>query len=313
MSSMEGEPSETPGKGAANKLLGRFNLLRQSPVKSILRSPQRLYSDDPAKIAAGTHVATPEKHKAVTKSSSSDLPSAQKHVDFTSSTKARYEKAESSTPSKTPTPSPKQGRKVAMSAEPEAITYPDLSEGLLSPSPQKRRQTSGPQDFTFRAGEQNIVFGQAPNAPVPASEAKRQSTIRMVSDEPPAPSPAPASVVGSKKRKFEFENGKPKARENSKGGDDAQDSKMFSPSAEKENTEMQMEDEEERPTKRAKPSGPSPAAKKSSAIAPTASSAARRTTLGVKPKGTKTTSPVKRPSTISAARLNALAQPKRRG
>ncbi|CAK4031651.1 Hypothetical predicted protein [Lecanosticta acicola] len=321
MASMEREPLETPGKSTANKLLGRFNLLRQSPMKSILRSPQRLYSDDPAKIAAGTHVATPPKHgfEAMEQPSGSMPPSAQKHVDFSNSTKARFEKAESSTPSKTPTPSPMMERKVALSAEPETVTYPEISDGvLLSPSPQKRRQTSGPGDFTFRAGEQNIVFGQSPNAPASATQAKRPSTIRMVSGY--APSPAPRSVVGSKKRKFEFENGKSKGSkaDNDAMGtsDDGAKTPIFSPVSEKENTSApddENEVQEQRPAKRAKPSALNAAAKKSSASAATASSAARRTTLGVKPKGAKTTSPVKRPSTISAARLNALAQPRRRG
>ncbi|KAI7118458.1 hypothetical protein KC337_g15214 [Hortaea werneckii] len=62
--STPGKPNtEEEGNGKAKSgLLSRFSLLRKphSPMKSILRrSPQRKYSDDPAKIAAGTHLASP--------------------------------------------------------------------------------------------------------------------------------------------------------------------------------------------------------------------------------------------------------------
>ncbi|KAK4508521.1 hypothetical protein PRZ48_002260 [Zasmidium cellare] len=301
VSNLPSEPQETPGKSTGKGLLGRFNLLRQSPVKSILRSPQRLYSDDPSKVAAGTHLATPPKftadtNKALPPAPRSATASAQKHVDFTSSTKARFDKAHSSTPSKTPTPSPKPAEKTDVV---EDVQYPDLSNtgDVGSPSPQKRRQTGGPGDFTFRADSQGIIFSQSPNAP--ASANKRASTIRMVSSDMIS---TPAPAAGSKKRKFEFENKTAATAEDVDGAE------------EKENTPV-VEDveEEQRPAKRTKPSAPEPPAKKaSSATAPTATSAARRTTLGVKPKGTKNASPVKRASTISMARLNALSQPKRR-
>lgn len=308
MSNIPSETQETPGKSMNKGLLGRFNLLRQSPMKSILRSPQRLYSDDPAKVAAGTHLATPPKLTAHTNKALPAVPgsataSARKHVDFTSSTKARFEKATSSTPSKTPTPSPKPELSTSMGEIQAAVSYPDLSNtaDVGSPSPQKRRQSSGPGDFTFRAGSHNIVFGQSPNAPSSAAANKRASTIRMVSSDL-LQSPAPAT--GSKKRKFEFENKTAATAEDVDAGD------------EKENTPVPVIEEEEieqRPAKRTKPSAPDHSPKKApSATAPIATSAARRTTLGVKPKGTKNASPVKRASTISQARLNALSQPKRR-
>ncbi|EME48964.1 hypothetical protein DOTSEDRAFT_84459 [Dothistroma septosporum NZE10] len=297
VSNVVNEEPETPGKSASNKLFGRFNLLRQSPMKSILRSPQRLYSDDPAKVAAGTHMATPPKLIMEKNLPAPATAPAAKHVDFSSSTKARHEKAQSSTPSKTPSPSPQPERAVRMSAESKHVQYPDLTENaaLLSPSPQKRRQTSGPQDFTFRAGDQGIVFGQSPIVKASAAHSKRPSTIRMVSADTKT---SPITITGSKKRKFEFENKQAAA---------AEDVDMVS---EKENTPVKgMREEEGRPAKRVKSTGQA-----RPVTAPTAASAARRTTLGVKLKGAKTTaSPVKRPSTISKARLAALAQPKNRG
>ncbi|KXT18944.1 hypothetical protein AC579_3580 [Pseudocercospora musae] len=349
--------TETPDKSASSKLMGRFNLLRQSPMKSILRTPQRLYSEDPAKVAAGTHLATPPGQRAADLNKT--LPAAphtashtSKKVDFSSSTKARDLKTQERqfSESKTPTPSPKSERTVCMVAQPEpeavssAPAYPTLPLELptydrmpsLSPSPQKRRQTAGPQDFTFRADSNGIMFGQSPNAPASEAQRQRPSTIRHVSADV-VPSPAP--VTGSKKRKFTFENNAATASKDdivspaqgTKKRKFEFENKMAAAKADsdvemtsdKENTpvppEVEGQEEEHRPAKRVKASAPSATMKPSAATAPTAASAARRTTLGVKPKGAKATSPVKKPtarsgttSTISQSRLAALSQPKKR-
>jgi hypothetical protein len=80
---------KTPPKGS---LFTRFNLLRKSPVKSILRTPQRLYSDDPFKLANGTHLSTPP--NPTSDAQKTGPPPAPKtcpvikHVDFSASTKA---------------------------------------------------------------------------------------------------------------------------------------------------------------------------------------------------------------------------------
>ncbi|KAF7187368.1 hypothetical protein HII31_11257 [Pseudocercospora fuligena] len=349
--------TETPDKSVSSKLMGRFNLLRQSPMKSILRTPQRLYSEDPAKVAAGTHLATPPGQRAADLNKT--LPAAphtashtSKKVDFSSSTKARDLKSQerSSSESKTPTPSPKSERTISMvpQPEPEAVSnapaYPTLPLEVptydrmpsLSPSPQKRRQTAGPQDFTFRADSNGIIFGQSPNAPASEAQRQRPSTIRHVSADV-VPSPAP--VTGSKKRKFTFENNAATASKDdlvspaqgTKKRKFEYENKMAAAKADsdveitsnKENTpvlpEAEEQEEEHRPAKRVKASAPSTTKKPSAATAPTAASAARRTTLGVKPKGAKTTSPVKKTTTarsgtttISQSRLAALSQPKKR-
>ncbi|USW48696.1 hypothetical protein Slin15195_G020150 [Septoria linicola] len=356
---------DTPGKDTTSKLMGRFNLLRQSPMKSILRSPQRLYSDDPSKVAAGTHLATPPGKKAAVLNKALPVapPSttqARKHVDFSSSTKARDTKmsdAASSSDSKTPTPSPKSDRTSDVVAGPipqaqSETAYPQLPLAVptydrvpsLSPSPQKRRQTAGPQDFTFRAGDHDIVFAQSPNAPASAARHARPATIRYVSADAATSVASPMSTkkrkfdfenrkatsatdeivsppIGTKKRKFDFENRVTVAKA-------ATDVEMVS---DKENTPVIEDDDEaeQRPAKRSKLSAPSPKPVKSStttstvpraATQMTAAAAARRTTLGVKPKGAKSAvSPVKKPAprpstatTISQARLAALSQPKKR-
>ncbi|KAK1063507.1 hypothetical protein LTR12_006619 [Friedmanniomyces endolithicus] len=366
-------PATSPGKAYGLGLMGRFNLLRASPMKSILRSPQRLYSDDPAKVAAGTHFATPPKPKRSQVAENNDIvgASARKRVDFSNSTKARdlsKETRSSETPtssaSKVPTPvseitiqSPGAGK-----ATPMDVDYPTLPDMLstgddtarapsVSPSPQKRRQTITPGDFTFRAdGHGTINFGGEARSPGIGVGGMRDGggrpSIRHVSSEPQvftattavATAPPPPMAQGSKKRKFEFENehvsaGNVSGAEN-KENDAVQDSTAAA--------EGDDEDAEHRPLKRTKMSAPSPEKKSriSSYDSPTKSSAAaaanapgtgnattRLPTLGVKPKGTKTAvgggkGPKKNGSgaasrqsttTISRDRLNALAQPKKRG
>ena len=102
MTSTSAKPTTTFGQG----LKDRFNLLRASPMKmkSILRSPQRLYSDDPELVARGTHMMTPPKQRSKAmmmmakgegdgkREDGEEFASVQKketRVDFSSSTKAR--------------------------------------------------------------------------------------------------------------------------------------------------------------------------------------------------------------------------------
>ncbi|TKA22725.1 hypothetical protein B0A50_08384 [Salinomyces thailandicus] len=203
-------------------LMSRFNLLRRSPMKSILRSPQRLYSDDPAKLAAGTHLATPPKPQPLhhqTQAGSTPPSSATKRVDFTASTKARH--------AAHPPPSSDSSSKTTTTAAAPAVAYPDLSTlptqgppDPASPSPQKRRQTIAPTDFTFRADSQGIVFGApgtvgtSPYSSSSPDRASRRDTIRAVSAEPDFKASLSAehaeqadkAMPGSRKRKFAFEN-----------------------------------------------------------------------------------------------------------
>lgn len=325
----------TPTKSANKNLLDRFSFLRTSPVKSILRSPQRLYSDDPAKVAAGTHLATPPK-KSATELNKRLVAAAKtapnrKQVDFTSSTKARYERAQSevaSTPSKESTPNAGEARERQMASTAASVQYPSLpAEDLdMAITPQNRRQTIAPGDFTFRAGPEGIIFGTSPNAPASMNGKKRASTIRHVSAEPTLP------ATTTKKRKFEFENDKATHEDNSVPApattskkrkfefenEQVAESEAAGTMSDKENAGEEVADEH--PAKRVKQSAPSPEKK------------ARRPTLGVRPKGevkgarsasggqkptTSTaksagTAKDKKPATISQARLAALAQPKRR-
>ena len=292
------QSSQTPNP--ARSLAGRFNLLRASPIKSILRSPQRLYSADPVKVAAGTHLATPPKKRAseINKSLIAASASARKRVDFSSSTKDRYERAQSETTGRTPSKN-KASAELDCSHSPSSAqpiaAYPTLpSTEFHRPTPQQR-VSSRPNDFTFRAGN-SIVFAESPSAPPSMSGNKRPSTIRHVSVDMHSP------PAGRKKRKFEFEN------------EQATSANMEGTASDKENPTKQ---DEQRPSKRVKQSFPSPAFKKTEMPAkkPT-----RPPTLGVRPMGTTKArahgiaSKEKKPTTtISQVRLNALSQPKKKG
>lgn len=332
----------TPTKPSNKTLMDRFSFLRSSPMKSILRSPQRLYSDDPAKVASGTHLATPPKKSAAEMNRrlaavSKTVPN-RKHVDFSSSTKARYERAQSettSTPSQESTPASAEKDSARAVTQPSYRTLP-TDPADLTITPQKRRQTIAPGDFTFRAGPDGIVFGTSPNAPASLAGKKRPSTIRHVSAEPTLPAsttqkrkfefendqakhvkvnmPVLPTETTSKKRKFEFENDAVVA-----DNEDVHEAAM----SDKENTGGQLDEEiDGRPAKTIKQSAPTPEKK------------VKRPTLGVKPKGevkgarsasgakgagtvaaksAAGTGKEKKSATISQARLAALAQPKRRG
>jgi hypothetical protein len=142
-------------------------------IKSILRTPMRLYSSDPEKIAAGTHLATPPSLK---------FPATApvvKHVDFSASARLKAARDEAK----------------ASSEEPE-VTYPQLPASAPHHSQihNVMYQHTTPGDFTFRAGNE-IKFGPP-----------MTSTIRAVrsSDESPKTRPIrPLALTKSVKRKFE--------------------------------------------------------------------------------------------------------------
>ncbi|KAK8257134.1 hypothetical protein IWZ00DRAFT_431928 [Phyllosticta capitalensis] len=106
---------------------------RLPTVKSILRTPARQYSDDPAKIAAGTHRPQPSVDKKLPAVPATEP--VQKRVNFSDSTLARTEESKVATPT---------------AVNSGQVTYPDLSH--TSPL---RRATG---DFTFRA-EKTLKFG----------------------------------------------------------------------------------------------------------------------------------------------------------
>jgi hypothetical protein len=125
-------------------------------VKSILRTPNRRYTRDPLKIAAGTHLATSPHQSELYP----DVPATEsviKRVNFTNSTKDKAERDALAMKS--------------ASVEPESVAYPNLA----TTQDINRRTTMSamptynmPGSFTFRS-DQEISFG-SPKA----------STIRQV-------------------------------------------------------------------------------------------------------------------------------------
>jgi hypothetical protein len=123
-----------------------------SAIKSILRTPHRLYSNDPAKIAAGTHMATPPDPIQSLIVAPATAP-VRKHVNFTSSTKE------------------KDDREVlrAMSVEPGTVTYPTLPDADSVDRRSTIASLETPGVFTFRS-DQPMSFSLVPTT----------STIRQV-------------------------------------------------------------------------------------------------------------------------------------
>lgn len=322
---------QSPPKSTGGSLIGRFNMLRSSPIKSILRTPQRLYSNDPSKIAAGTHFATPPKLGGgkVQKSHGAAPATApvRKHVDFSSSTKDpdALKNITSSDDSSSP-PAEEVPSATETTTTADYPTLPTVFSPVVNPTPDRRRQTIAPGDFTFRAGD-GILFGTSSLAP-PAS-ASRGSTIRHVSAEPDM---IPSTIAASqKKRKFDFENkinlnpaelsptvtpGSKKRKFTFENNAIAKAAEPVSTSDKENGGSDAAEDEgESRAKKRVKSAAPP-----EKAAAPPKSAkkvASRMPTLGVKPKagpaGAAKDEKKKSSASISMARLNALAMPKRRG
>ena len=322
--------TQSPVKSTGGSLIGRFNMLRSSPIKSILRTPQRLYSNDPSKIAAGTHFATPPKlggdndlrHHGPAPATAP----VRKHVDFSSSTKdpdALKNITSSDDLSSPPADDAPSAPTVEITAD--YPTLPTIFSPVVNPTPDRRRQTIAPGDFTFRAGD-GISFGTSSLAP-PASGA-RGSTIRHVSAEPDM---IPSTIAASqKKRKFDFENKinlnpaelSPTVTPGSKKRKFIFENNAIAKAAEpvstsdKENggSDAVEEEGESRAKKRVKSAAPST---KIAPPKPAAKVASRMPTLGVKPKagapGAAKDEKKKSSASISMARLNALAMPKRRG
>ncbi|KAI9737493.1 MAG: hypothetical protein M1834_009648 [Cirrosporium novae-zelandiae] len=243
-------------------------------IKSILRRPRRLFSNDPVKIAAGTHIPHPKSPGDINKelpslppSSAGPPPNTLKKVDFTPSTKSRHElAANSSSPSK-------MSSHVHFSSPLKAhqdVQYPSLPE--LSPprsAPQQSRQPV-PRDFTFRSSRQ-ITF---------KDKRSMSPTIRQV-----RPSGMPTPLIPFQNMPVFPHGMSNKKRKHAKGNDDDID------------IENKHEDlaEEGRRNKRVRvretPQSPSPVKRVS------------RTPKSAKGKGR---------SILSLSRLNLLARPKER-
>ena len=154
---------ETPKVNQKPVLSLKSPSVNSPAVKSILRRPQILYSDDPRKIAAGTHLAFPggTLDPNLRQNIAPATAPVRKHVDFTKSIKEKAERDEKKGANWSIFKEAEMGEaKHVPDMEqvnyPAPITYPTLrspDEPHKSSSPTCRKDpkvTSG--DFTFRAG-----------------------------------------------------------------------------------------------------------------------------------------------------------------
>jgi hypothetical protein len=164
-------------------------------IKSILRHPHRLYSNDPAKIAAGTHLATPPHRGTTAHEIPHTAPPAAKHVDFTASALAKAARDEVK----------------ASSLEPEDVCYPSLSHIDADSQPSTISAPQIPGSFTFRVGTPVEFVGAT-------IRAVRESTG---GDLVIAEGIGGSGEVGASKRKFAaFVGGEEKEKENRSGDEE---------------------------------------------------------------------------------------------
>jgi hypothetical protein len=275
---------QTPGKPS---LFARFNLLRQSPVKSILRTPQHLYSDDPFKVANGTHFSTPP--NAISDAEKAGPPPPPKtcpvikHVDFSASTKALDQAEETpDTPTKASSPLSKAGEQTSIAYP----TLPTTTDNADRPKKAYRRMTmaGAPNDFTFRAGAQAITFAPSPHR---TTSQEIKPSIRSVEH-----SPELSATTGTKRKADSVDLRK--------------ETTTTTTASDKEN-----DDAEQRPAKKARTDQPEPT-RPSITPATLKTPVKKIPTVGVRPKSFTQKPKEKRPGMLSAARLAALATPKRR-
>ncbi|CAD6578602.1 MAG: hypothetical protein ASARMPRED_008777 [Alectoria sarmentosa] len=215
--------TKTLGSSVAPKTEGNkylYSLSRFGSMKSILHRSQPKFSNDPAKVAAGTHLPLPQGKMDLEK----DLPKlpgtpsdglhrspTMKRVGFTPSTKSQHDLAAiSPSPSKIPTPHPQHQSQSSddTSKLSDPITYPDLGNSPNITTRTKIPKASTPGDFTFRS-EKTMDF----NTASPNIFTSPGSTIRHVRPSGiSTPLPAfkrrpsiPHGMSNKKRRRVEFD------------------------------------------------------------------------------------------------------------
>ena len=140
-------------------------------VRSILRTPNRKFSDDPTKIAAGTHMSPPP--ESAWDKALPAIPATapvKKHVNFSSSTLARAapeDLTKSPSPMKLRAGSEVPSGAVMYSSIGPSVEYPKLPQSEASPtaSPSRRLTFGGDaashsRSFSFESGKP-VSFGKS--------------------------------------------------------------------------------------------------------------------------------------------------------
>jgi hypothetical protein len=203
-------------------------------LKSILRKRQPLFSRDPAKIAAGTHVAAPDFNPdslfgtQKEASDSAPTPSPRKHVEFTPSVKSRYDLSQAS-PSRSKIPTTPSRSNLSdivyptlptltpdHNAASAGATQPDAN---LSPTIRHVRKSNAAEEGSMYPELPVVTHGithgignkkrhrdevddddlpnaeDAENVPPADSQAEERSTKRLKKSNPPTPSPAKSRPI----------------------------------------------------------------------------------------------------------------------
>ncbi|CAL5867404.1 uncharacterized protein PFLUO_LOCUS1623 [Penicillium psychrofluorescens] len=200
----------------------KSNLPSLGNLKSILRRHQPLFSRDPAKLAAGTHVAAPnfdpDTHMEGTEgpAEAGPTPSPKKHVEFTPSVKSRHELTQTSpSPSKVPSKLPRSTS--------SNVLYPTLP--MLTPEENTTAKSFPAKSPTIRQVRQSDACAQPsyPELPVvahgiahgignkkrhreddedddaenvpPADEQSDERSAKRVKANPPTPSPIKTRTI----------------------------------------------------------------------------------------------------------------------
>ena len=267
-----------------NKYISSLN--RFGSMKSILHKPNHKYSDDPVKVAEGTHLPAPtQTSKVFVNKELPGLPAAypkaiasspsMKHVNFdlTPNTKSAIQLAAAS-PSPSKIPALRCPAKPLGAANlPDKITYPQLSRpGPLSSNPTQ------PGDFTFRSTKTINVGPAGFNPGTPTIRQVRPSGI--------------ATPLAAFEHLPNIPHGMPNKKRRRADSDDEGE----------ENIPPHAEHEVE-----------GPKAKKLKSMALPEKGASSEPSIGVK-KGTaaQITKPGKGKGILSLSRLNMLARPKNR-
>ena len=291
------QAAQTPA-APSSSLRQRFSALRgaQSAMKSILRSPQRLYSDDPFKVAAGTHVATPK--GTPQPEVAPTVPTIKKHVDFSSPEVIPQRALGSPSPTKFVASATKHGLDKTSD-----VTYPSLPPNSplaeKTSMPQAPDVVSSPGNFTFRAGTPMLFGAEAVTKASSPKGSPIKATIRRVRASSKDLLPEPLNV-GKKRKVAALDD----IAEHGEGNKENEPDKS-------KHEAHNAEDAEDRPAKKAKHAVDSNDAEKGkgdSGKANVKKAASRLPRFGGGAnKGAKRGSGI-----MSQARLAALAMPKKR-
>ncbi|GFF30689.1 hypothetical protein IFM58399_02652 [Aspergillus lentulus] len=271
----------------------KSNLPTLGGLKSILRRHQPLFSRDPTKIAAGTHVAAPDftcnfllgssREPSVTEELA-PTPSPKKRVEFTPTTKSPVAKVDSELDQPSPSPSKIT---VSVSHTSSDIVYPTLP--VLTPEKTSAAAIRSGQDGT------------------PTIRHVRQSNVNAQSTALPDVAGMPHGIGNKKATTLPDIAGVPHGIGNKKRHRATEDE------ADTENVPPAESTSDPRSAKRLKFSAPSPA-KAPPALSPTKARTHTpvRTSSISSRTGTPASARAKSRGVLSISRLNMLAQPKNR-